>query len=64
MSKTIYKITDMDCPSCATMIQIELEDLGIINKCSFSEGCLEVEGAHDFKKVVEIVKNAGYTVKT
>lgn len=53
----------MHCPSCATVIQMELEDAGIENKCSYNKGVLEIIGVHDFRRVVEIVKNAGYTVK-
>lgn len=63
MQKTKYKVTNMHCPSCATVIQMELEDAGIENKCSYNKGVLEIIGVHDFKRVVEIVKNAGYTVK-
>lgn len=63
MQKTNYKVIDMHCPSCASVIQMELEDAGIENKCSYSKGTLEIIGDHDIKRVVEIVKNAGYTVK-
>lgn len=62
MSKAIYKIKGMDCASCASMIELDLEDAGISGKCSYAKEELEVEGDHDSKKVVEIVKNSGYSV--
>lgn len=61
MKKT-YKIKGMDCPSCASLIELDLEDAGIKAKCSFPKESLEVEGDHDPKKVVEIVSKAGYSI--
>lgn len=62
MSKAIYKIKGFDCASCASMIELDLEDAGISGKCSYAKEILEVEGAHDSKKVVEIIKKSGYSV--
>ena len=57
-----YKVEGMDCASCATMIELDLEDVGIKASCSYAKGVLEVEGNHDSKKVVEIVKKSGYSI--
>lgn len=61
MNKT-YKIKGMDCASCASLIELDLEDSGIKAKCSYPKETLEVEGKHDTKKVVEIVSKAGYSI--
>lgn len=57
-----YKIKGMNCHSCATMIELDLEDAGIKAKCSYAESTLEIETPHDPKKVIEIVKKSGYSV--
>ena len=57
-----YKVEGMDCASCATMIELDLEDAGIKASCSYAKGVLEVEGDHDSKKVVEIVEKSGYSI--
>jgi hypothetical protein len=58
----IYKLTGMDCASCATMLECDLEDAGCKAKCSYAKGTLEVEGKHDLNKVIEIVKKSGCSV--
>jgi copper chaperone CopZ len=63
MTKKIYKIEGMDCPNCATMLECDLEDLGCKAKCSYANSTLEILGAHDRKKVEEIVNKGGYTIK-
>ncbi len=63
MNNKVYKINDMDCDSCAKMIELDLEDVGIFAKCSYSKGNLEIKSEHDPKKVIEIVTKAGYTVQ-
>ncbi|OGM33482.1 hypothetical protein A2803_04780 [Candidatus Woesebacteria bacterium RIFCSPHIGHO2_01_FULL_44_21] len=60
MAKKIYKVLNMDCASCALLIEAELEDAGIACKCSYAKQILEVEGEHDEKKVHEAVQKAGY----
>lgn len=62
-AKKSYKVEGMDCASCATMIELDLEDAGIKAACSYAKGVLEVEGTHDPKKVVEIVKKSGYSIE-
>ena len=62
MNKVKYKISGMDCASCAAMIEIDLEDAGIKASCSYPKETLEIEGAHDTKKVIEIVRKSGYSL--
>lgn len=63
MSKKIYKVNNMDCASCALLIEGDLEDAGIKCICSYAKQTLEVHGNHDEKKLREIVKKAGYEIK-
>jgi copper chaperone CopZ len=58
-----YKVLGMDCPSCATMLECDLEDVGIKCKCSYSNETLEVEETHDFDKIKGIVEKSGYSIK-
>ena len=62
MKKKIYKISGMNCASCASMIELDLEDAGIKAKCSYPKSTLEVEGLHNPKKVIETVKKSGYSI--
>lgn len=61
-SKKTYKIKGMDCASCATLIQMDLEDAGHNCKCSYATETLEIEGEHEIQKVIDIVKKSGYTL--
>lgn len=62
-SKTkIYKVKGMDCPSCATSLEIDLEEAGIKCRCLYSKETIEVEGDHDLRKVIEIVDKSGYSI--
>lgn len=58
----IYKITGMDCPSCATMLELNLEEAGIKCKCSYSKEEVEVIGTHDKNKVIEMISKSGYSI--
>ncbi len=65
MAKAIkhYKVSGMDCASCAMVIETELEDIGVTAKCSFSKEILEVE--FDQKKtseseILKVVESGGY----
>lgn len=54
----------MDCASCATALEIDLEDLGVSAKCSYATQKLEVE--YDSDKVnedgiIQIIKSSGFT---
>ncbi|HLD25278.1 MAG TPA: heavy-metal-associated domain-containing protein [Patescibacteria group bacterium] len=61
-TKKTYKIDGMHCPSCAMMIEGELEDRGITGQCSFATGIIEVEGEPDERVVKASVEAAGYTL--
>lgn len=52
----------MDCASCASLIEMDLEDAAIKATCSYPKETLEVTGAHDPKKIIEIVKKGGYSI--
>ena len=52
----------MDCDSCAKMIELDLEDAGHKCKCSYATETLEIENEHDIKKIIAIVKKAGYNL--
>lgn len=63
MSKTkTYKIKGFDCASCATLLEMDLEDAGIKAKCNYPKETLEVTGDHDSEKLKEIVKKSGYNI--
>ncbi|MBL7036714.1 cation transporter [Candidatus Microgenomates bacterium] len=64
MKKT-YKIAGMNCDSCAKMIELDLEEININGKCSFSKSELTVDigDKSQEKKVIEIVKKAGYSIQ-
>ncbi len=61
---TTYKIQGMDCDSCAKMIELDLEDAGLVATCSYPKQTLEVKSEHDPKAVIEIVKKSGYSIIT
>ncbi len=64
MKNKTYKIEGMDCPSCAMLIESDLEDAGIKAKVSFAkcELCMVSEGG-DEGKIREVVEKAGYKLK-
>lgn len=62
MNKTKYKLTGLNCPSCAVLLECDLNEAGIKCKCSYAEETLEVEKDCDFKKIEAIVKKSGYNI--
>lgn len=62
--KKEYKIKGMHCASCATVLEMDLEDAGIKAKCSYPKEILEIEDENDKNKVFEIVKKSGYTISS
>jgi copper chaperone CopZ len=64
MGKKTYKVLNMDCASCALLIEGELEDAGFKGICSYAKQTLEVTGEHDEKKIKEVVKKAGYELSS
>ena len=61
-NKKTYKVDGMDCASCASLLELDLEDVGIKASCSYAKGTLDVEGVHDPKKIKEVAKKAGYSI--
>ncbi len=57
-----YKINGIDCPNCAKMIEVELEDCGIKCSCSFEKEMLKVEGSHNIKKINSIISKLGCNI--
>jgi copper chaperone CopZ len=64
MAKKVYSVLNMDCASCALLIEAELEDAGIKCKCSYAKQTLEIEGEHEVNQVKEAVQKAGYDLAT
>ena len=63
MSKKIYKISGMNCESCAKMLELDFEDAGLLVKCNIASETLEVDDDKISENgVKEIVKNAGYDI--
>jgi copper chaperone CopZ len=60
-----YKITGMDCPSCAMLIESELEDAGIKAKVSYAKQTLEIEDTDNSLtgQITKIVSDLGYKVE-
>lgn len=64
-TKRAYKIKGMHCPSCAMLIEGELEDAGINGTCSYTEQTVEVTGVLEAdidEKVRKAVESAGYSL--
>lgn len=63
MKKT-YKITGMHCSSCASLIELELEDIGVKASCSWAKQTLEVEiNAQNKEETVKsLLEKAGYQI--
>lgn len=59
---TKYKIKGFDCASCASLLEMDLEDAGIPAKCSYQKEELTIDDKHDKKKLEEIVKKSGYKI--
>jgi cation transport ATPase len=62
--KVTYKISGMDCDSCAKMIELDMEDAGFVAKCSYTKQTLEIEVSNTSveKKIKEIVTKSGYNI--
>jgi len=62
MAKKIYKVEGMNCDACAKMIELDLEDEGVVAKCDYAKSFLEIE-IEDEKtedKVKEVLRKGGY----
>jgi copper chaperone CopZ len=64
MNIKTYTVKNMDCASCAMIIESDLEDTGIKAKCSYAKESLEVHIDENFdeQKVIETVKKSGYDI--
>lgn len=62
MTNSVYKIEGMDCAACASLLEMDLEDVGIKATCSYPKSTLEVDGAHESKKIEEIIKKSGFKI--
>lgn len=58
-----YKIKGMTCDSCAKMIELDLEDAGIICKSSYTKQTIEVQSEHDKDALIEIITKSGYSIE-
>jgi len=66
MIKKTYKVTGMDCASCASLIELDLEDAGVKASCSYPKETLEVEfddSELSEKKIREVVSKSGYKIE-
>ena len=62
MKKT-YKISGLDCPSCAALLECDLEDAGVKAKCSYPKSTVEVEGDGNFVNIKKVVEKSGFKIE-
>lgn len=66
MIKKTYKISGMDCDSCAKMVELDLEDIGVVASCNYADESLDVEfdeSKIEEGKIEEVVKQSGYSLQ-
>ena len=66
MTKKTFIIKGMHCPSCALMIESDLEDIGVKSSCSYAKQTLTVEFDENKMKeqmIRDVVAKAGYQVE-
>lgn len=66
MIKKTYKVSGMDCTSCAMLIESDLEDAGVKSTCRYAAQMLEVEFDEQEtseQTIKEVVKKSGYTLE-
>ena len=61
--KKTYKIKGMNCPSCASLLELDLEDVGVKAKCSYPKSTVEVEGDGNFVNIRKVVEKSGYKIE-
>jgi len=63
--KKIYEISGLDCPSCASLLESDLEDICIKAKCSYQKSSLEVEfdDKLDESEIFSLVIKSGYQIQ-
>lgn len=65
MIKKSYKVHGMHCPSCALVIESDLEDAGIIARCNYVRAILDVEFDEtkvQEAKIADVVRSSGYAL--
>lgn len=63
MIRKSYKVKGMHCPSCALVIESDLEDAGVKARCNYARETLEVEYDQSRvldEKIIDVVKTSGY----
>lgn len=66
MTQKTYKVNGMHCASCATMIELDLEDEGVVAKCDYAQQLLDVsfdEAKIGEEKVKKVVEQSGYSLR-
>ena len=63
MNSKVYKVIGMHCPACATAIELDLEDVGVIASCSYAKQALEVDGNTDKEELKKVIKLLGYDLE-
>ena len=63
MTTKIYKIKGMNCPSCASLLELDLEDAGVKARCSYPKSTVEVEEDGNFVKIKKVVKKSGFKIE-
>jgi len=64
MKNKTYQIEGMDCPSCAMLIESDLEDAGIKAKVSYAKCELFlISESVDEDKIQAVVEKAGYVLR-
>lgn len=59
--KKKYKIQGMDCPSCAKMVELDLEDAGITASVNYAKKELSIINSRiSIQKVKKIIEARGY----
>ncbi len=63
MIRKSYKVLGMHCPSCALVIESDLEDAGVKARCNYARETLDME--YDESRVSEehimsVVRTSGY----
>ncbi|TSC89979.1 MAG: Uncharacterized protein G01um10145_410 [Microgenomates group bacterium Gr01-1014_5] len=58
-----FSIKGMHCSSCASLIELELEDVGIKASCSYPKQALEVDENIDKEELKKVIQPLGYDVE-
>lgn len=65
MIKKSYTVKGMHCPSCALVIESDLEDAGITAQCNYARAILDVEFDEtkvQEAKIADVVHSSGYSL--